>query len=178
MNEEIVVKQKRPKRSEQMQPQLEKGEVSRYLRHALVSFNLPPIDISDIEQVKGRCEWYFNQCIEDDVRPAVAGLCNALGISRLTFYKWSIGEDRRNTHMAYIGRVKNILEELMEGYMQNGKINPVSGIFLLKNNFGYQDKQEVVLTPNNSLGEEVPPEVLQRKYIEASVGDCDDTEDN
>lgn len=34
--------------------------------------------------------------------------------------------------------------------MQNGKINPVSGIFLGKNNFGYQDKQEMVLTPNTN----------------------------
>ena len=34
--------------------------------------------------------------------------------------------------------------------MQNGKINPVSGIFLGKNNFGYQDKQEMVITPNTN----------------------------
>ena len=40
------------------------------------------------------------------------------------------------------------MEDLWENYMQNGKINPVSGIFLGKNNFGYQDKQEMVLTPN------------------------------
>ena len=42
------------------------------------------------------------------------------------------------------------MEILWENYMQNGKINPVSGIFLGKNNFGYQDKQEMVLTPNNN----------------------------
>lgn len=32
--------------------------------------------------------------------------------------------------------------------MQNGKINPVAGIFLGKNNYGYQDKTEYVITPN------------------------------
>ena len=42
------------------------------------------------------------------------------------------------------------MEILWENYMQNGKINPVSGIFLGKNNFGYQDKQEMVLTPNTN----------------------------
>ena len=42
------------------------------------------------------------------------------------------------------------MELLWENYMQNGKINPVSGIFLGKNNFGYQDKQEMVLTPNTN----------------------------
>ena len=39
--------------------------------------------------------------------------------------------------------------------MLNGKINPVSGIFLSKNLFyGYADKQEFVLTPNSGLPEE------------------------
>lgn len=34
--------------------------------------------------------------------------------------------------------------------MQNGKINPVSGIFLLKNaNLGYRDQTDIVVTPNN-----------------------------
>lgn len=33
------------------------------------------------------------------------------------------------------------------------------------------DKQEVVLTPNNPLGTETPPEELQKKYIEAAS--CD-----
>ena len=47
-----------------MQPHLEKGEVSRYIKHALTGFNLPPIDVSDIEQVKERCQWYFNNCLE------------------------------------------------------------------------------------------------------------------
>jgi hypothetical protein len=43
-----------------------------------------------------------------------------------------------------------MMENLWENYMQNGKINPVSGIFLGKNNFGYQDKQEMVITPNTN----------------------------
>ena len=53
--------------------------------------------------------------------------------------------------------------------MQNGKINPVSGIFLMKNNFGYADKQEVVLTPNNPLGDTTPVAELEEKYLESVV---------
>ena len=55
----------------------------------------------------------------------------------------------------------------MEDYMQNGKINPVSGIFLMKNNFGYADKQEVVLTPNNPLGEQKSTDELEQRYLES-----------
>lgn len=54
--------------------------------------------------------------------------------------------------------------------MQTGKINPVSGIFLMKNNFGYADKQEVVLTPNNPLGDQTTNEELEQRYLE-SVAD-------
>ena len=61
--------------------------------------------------------------------------------------------------------------------MQNGKINPVSGIFLMKNNFGYQDKSEVVLTPNNPLGETIDKRTLEEKYLDAlPSGDAEGAE--
>ena len=63
----------------------------------------------------------------------------------------------------------------MVDYMQNGKINPVSGIFLMKNNFGYADKQEVIVTPNNPLGDTKDTKELQEAYIEGSI--VDETED-
>ena len=41
---------------------VEAGDNSRFLRHALATYNLPPIDISDPQQGKGRLDWYFNHC--------------------------------------------------------------------------------------------------------------------
>ncbi len=177
MSQEMVKKQSRPKRSEMLQVQCEKGEMGQYIRHALESFNLPPIDISDINQIQERCQWYFNHCIDGEMRPGVAGLCNALGINRTTFYRWCVGAERSLTHMEYMNRVKNALEDLMETYMQTGKINPVSGIFLLKNNFGYQDKQEVILTPNSQKDDYTSMEELQQRYLEATAGDYDGLDD-
>jgi hypothetical protein len=58
------------------------------------------------------------------------------------------------------------LEALWEDYMQNGKINPVSGIFLGKNNFGYSDKQEYVLTPNTGEIEQRNVAEIEAKYAE------------
>ena len=61
--------------------------------------------------------------------------------------------------------------------MQNGKINPVSGIFLMKNNFGYKDQSEVVLTPNNPLGEATDRSTLEQKYLDAlPSGDAEGAE--
>ena len=55
------------------------------------------------------------------------------------------------------------MEILWENYMQNGKINPVSGIFLGKNNFGYQDKQEMVLTPNTNNEPDYDVEAIKKR---------------
>ena len=57
-----------------------------------------------------------------------------------------------------------LLENLWESYMNSGKINPVSGIFLGKNNFGYQDKTEYVVTPNTQR-DEYDPEDIRRRYL-------------
>lgn len=73
-----------------------------------------------------------------------------------------------------IKKAYQILNMQMENYMQNGKINPVAGIFLMKNNMGYQDKSEMVLTPNNPLGDQANPEELQQKYLEAAGMEIDD----
>ena len=41
---------------------MEPGENSRFVRHALVSWNMPPIDISDPKQVEQRIGEYFEYC--------------------------------------------------------------------------------------------------------------------
>ncbi len=134
---------------------IQAGDNSKYLRHALATLNLPPIDISSSEQVSERLGWYFNHCADNDMKPTVNGMCNSLGIHRDTLHCWRTGEYREGTHQAIILKAYRVLEELWEDYMLNGKINPVSGIFLSKNLFyGYADKQEFVLTPKTGLSEE------------------------
>ena len=51
--------------------------------------------------------------------------------------------------------------------MQNGKVNPVAGIFLGKNNYGYQDKTEYVLTPNAQQDSDYSADEIRQRYIAA-----------
>lgn len=155
--------------------QTDKGDNSKYLRHALATMGMPPIDIANAKQVEERINWYFVHCAEDDMKPSVNGLCNALGIHRDTLHTWRTGEYRSDSHQAVVLRAYRLLEELWEDYMQNGKINPVSGIFLAKNMFvGYSDKQEVVLTPNQSQLSSVDVETIEAKYAELPDVDGED----
>ena len=110
--------------------------------------------------------WYFQHCMENDMKPGVTGLCNALGISRMTFNNWEQGRKvTRGEQTKLMQKAKGIIEEMMEQYMMNGKINPVSGIFLMKNNFeGYYDRQDVVLSPGSPLDPEKNKEELEKQY--------------
>lgn len=144
---------------------LEPGDNSRYLRHALANLNMPPIDISDPKQVEDRLDWYFMHCCDNDMKPTVTGFCNALGISRVTLMTWKNGDYREDTHQAIILKAYRVMEELWENYMLNGKINPVSGIFLGKNQFQYSDKQEYVLTPNTGV-KDIDVTTIEAKYAE------------
>ena len=159
------------RKKDYLMPKTQKGDNSRYLKHALESVNLPPIDIRDAKAVEERVKWYFNHCIDNDMKPGVTGLCNALGISRMTFNNWEQGRKiTRGEHTVIMQRAKNIIEEIMEQYMMNGKINPVSGIFLMKNNFdGYYDRQDLVVTPNSPLDPEKDREELERKYSDNDI---------
>ena len=60
-----------------------------------------------------------------------------------------------------------VLESLWNDWMQSGKINPASGIFIGKNMFGYKDVQDVVVTPNNPLDNGASPAEIADKYKDA-----------
>ena len=165
-SKDVVPRKKREDLSARWTEGLEPGDNSRFLQHALVIRNQPPINIADPEQVRERIDWYFEHCFGSDMKPTVTGFCNSLKISRQTLLDWKRGTFRAGTHQAMILEAYSVLETLWEEYMQNGKINPVSGIFLGKNNFSYLDKQEHVITPNVNEIQEVDKATIEAKYAE------------
>lgn len=141
------------------------GDNTKFLSHAMTIMKMSSIDLANPVQVQQRIGDYFQLCADNDMKPSVKGLSNALKISRTTLWEWKQGNYRSGSHQAIILEAYDALEALWEDYMQNGKINPVSGIFLGKNNFGYSDKQEYVLTPNSPAAQ-VDPATLEAKYAD------------
>lgn len=144
---------------------VEPGDNTKFLTHAMKVRALPRIDTSDPVQVEDRINEYLTMCAVDDVKPSVKGFLNALRIAKSTLWEWKQGNYRSGTHQAIIVEAYDLLEALWEDYMLNGKINPVSGIFLGKNNFGYTDKQEYIVTPNTQT-EAVDVATIEAKYAE------------
>lgn len=172
-------KRKRPDRTEACSVHTEPGDNAKYLRHSMTIFEWPDVDMKEPEQVKQRVSMYFALCEQDDMKPSVAGMALAFGVERNTLWRWANGVESQylpTESRNLIKKAYQLLNSQMENYMQNGKINPVAGIFLMKNNMGYQDKQEVVLTPNSQMGDSATPEELQQRYIEATVGDYEESD--
>lgn len=165
-----AVKQKRHRNRPDLQnfgeEYVQPGDNARYLRHALVSLDLPPIDISDPKQVEQRIRDYFQYCIDNDRKPNMIGLANWIGVSRETVNTWKRGDYRAETHSDVIKKALDVLEELWMDYMLNGKANPASLIFLGKNLWQYKDQSDIIVTPNNPL-DSADPETARKKYLDA-----------
>ena len=170
---------KRPGRTDAMTPKTEPGDNRRYLAHSMAMFDWLDVDMKEPEQVRERIGQYLDLCAKDDMKPSVAGLALAFGVDRKTIWAWANGVDSAylpTESRNFIKKVYQLLNAQMEDYAQNGKINPVAAIFLMKNHFGYVDKQEMVLTPNQQLGDQVSPEDLQRKYLGDTAGDYESSD--
>lgn len=146
--------------------ELPEGDNNKYTTFALAIMQLPKIDYRDPKQLQTRVIEYFQLCADHDMKPGVAAVGLAIGLDRRRL--WEIRSGTKNVAIPQeckdiINSVYDSLEVLWEGYMTSGKINPVSGIFLGKNNFGYADKQEYVVTPN-AMSQETPVEVIEAKY--------------
>lgn len=142
------------------------GDNSRFIRHALASWNLPPIDISDPKQVEQRIGEYFQYCADNDRKPQIVGIANWLGVSRDTINSWKRGEYRSDTHSDIIKKAINIIEEMWGDFLLSGKINPVAAIFLMKNFLQYSDTQQIVVTPNNPM-QGLDADAARKRLIEA-----------
>ena len=171
---EVVKKKPRGKNiGETLAPITEPGDNQKYINVSMQLFNLPSIDLKNPEQVQARLNEYFKIQYDADLKPTVAGMAMALGIDRRRLWEIRSGnyhtnkwlEDLPTSVKDSIKKAYDFMENLWENYMQNGKINPVSGIFLGKNNFGYQDKTEYVVTPNVQNDSDYSKEDIMSRYL-------------
>ena len=156
------------------EPDVEDGDNANFLSVSMKLFNLPKVDLHNPDEVEDRLNQYFQIYYEADLKPTVAGMAMALGIDRRRLWEIKNGVVDRNQDLPTLTRdlVKKayfILENQWESYMQQGKINPVSGIFLGKNNFGYRDQQEMVLTPNTNNEPDYDVEAIKKRLSAPDV---------
>lgn len=163
--------------------QLQEGDNAKFMEVQIALMNMPNIDMENAEEVSKRLSDYFALYTSRDMKPTVAGMAVALNGHNRTWL-WAVTHDQpiggRGNEPTLRPDVTNaikkayfLLENLWETYMNSGKVNPVAGIFLGKNNYGYQDKTEYVLTPNQNQEQNYDADSIKQRYLEDS-GNSDD----
>ena len=92
------------------------------------------------QETERRIEDYFSLCEQSGLRPGVESLCLALHVSRTTLFRWCNGDDCSPYKQELIQSAKAFIAAFIEQALVSGQINPVSGIFLMKNWLNYKDK--------------------------------------
>ena len=156
--------------------QTEPGDNTKIVLTNMKFFSMPAIDLHDPVAVQERLVEYFQIYGEADLKPTVAGMGMALGLDRRRLWEIKTGnyvnvggyKDLPPETVDLVKKAYEILETSMEAYANAGKINPVMAIFMMKNHFGYQDKTEYVLTPNQKTENDYDAEDIRKRYLSDS----------
>ena len=126
------------------------NERMRIMKHNMQLYSLGRIsDPNNPEILNTRVCDYFTICTQNEMIPSVAGFALSLGIDRATLWTWISGTRQTIKNPQCVDILKNVYNYLNAQYedlMNSGKINPVAGIFLMKNNMGYKDQTDHVVT--------------------------------
>jgi len=139
----------------------------------LVSFMLAitptePLDHNDVEEMERRFMNYLRMCAEWDMKVGNQAAYLAIGINKDLVFEWGNRQLTNPKRTEFVKKVQQICGMYREGLMQDGKVNPVTGIFWQKNYDGMKDQTEMVLTPNSPMGEQKSAEALRQKYLESA----------
>lgn len=147
----------------QVPPDIEPSALSAQIADLAELRSLP--DVKTNEEIKERLDYFFQWCSKKQIRPTVSLMSLALHRSRQAL--WA-AQQRGGELGLIIDDAKRVLEALTEQWLLNGKTNPVSGIFILKSQFGYRDVISVEnTTPAQPTAQMTPEEVARQ--IEADI---------
>lgn len=144
----------------------------RALALARAVYELPPIDLADEAAVEARLFEYLDLCDRHGCRPLVSGLANAYGITRNQLTSVGRGDKHilctklTDKSRSAIEKSYNLFEQIWESELSDEKGNPVKWIFLAKNNFGYRDQTEQVVTRREEKPALTSPDEVNKKYAE------------
>ena len=150
----------------------EPGEVAKLVAFHMEFADVERADFKETSDVRQHIDFYLQKCAEYDMRPTVVGLANCLCIDRVELYRLYSG-NYRNGKPPYgaseetiqlLKKTYSFIAENLEVGMQNGKVNPVSAMFLLKNHLGYTDTNEVVIKRSEDSENVIDVSEIRKRY--------------
>jgi len=117
-----------------------------------------PRMFKSVEELQQKIDAYFVRCKLEDEVPCVTGLALALGCDRKTLLKYS----KRPEFVPTIKRARLRCESEIEQRLVGNKLNPSSGIFNLKANYGWIEEFNF-----NNKNDNTNHNTYSQEYIDA-----------
>lgn len=136
-----------------------------------------PYAFSDLEVLEKEMSEFFDLCSDKQVVPTITNLALWLGVDRDTIYNHA-----NNSNSPFFGIMKNCinyLHSVMQSGTVDGKINPVTYIFISKNDYGMRDDKNITVTPttgDNTINNQATMSALQKQLEEENVPNATFTE--
>ena len=156
---------------------LKPGDNTRYTGIMLEIKSWGEVDTSDVQALQERFWKFVEFCGQADIRVTNMLAYFALGINKDTAGDWKHGRTRTPELSRFIKGVQDFCASYRELLGADGKLNPVTLIWWQKNYDGFVDKQEIVVSPNNPLGDVTSPEEIKKRLDEGIPEDIIDVED-
>lgn len=106
-----------------------------------------PLKFTNLEKLQQDIDNYFKECDEQKRPYTITGLAYALDTSRRTLLDYEYKDDEFS-HT--IKKAKDKVEQYAEEKLYSGA-NTTGVIFSLKNNYNWQDKQEIEATVDSNV---------------------------
>ena len=142
--------------------------MAKCISNNLAFFNVGLKPVKSDEELCERLNYFFAECERTQQLPTIEKMANCLGYHRQTLFDWESGVNKGfSADTSYIiKKAKQILAGIDAELAQEGKIQPVVYMFRSKNFYSMVDKQDIVVTPNNPLGDSSDPSTIAQKYAE------------
>lgn len=160
-----VVKRKRGSQSASLEKNntATPDDISRMLSDCYNWYQIGENRVKTDQECADRLNQFFQHCIAHNEIPTVEKMCLALGHDRKEIWKWQEMGSKGVVRSDMIKKAKGILHSLDGQMAVEGKINALVYFFRQKNYFGMTDQQEIVITPNNPLGETSNPDEISKR---------------
>ena len=143
-----------------------KEEIAQIVRNSYKWFNRKIVKSDD--ECADRLNEFFEECGKTGEIPTVEKMCLALGTTRTTVWEWEQGLHCSSVRTNMIKKAKQILSNIDAELVLGRKIPETTYIFRSKNFYGMKDVQDLVLTPNQPLGDSPDQKQLEDR-ISGSV---------
>lgn len=146
-----------------------KEELNTLTRNALDTFMLSintNVDLHNTQSVQDAIIKYFQQCANNGLRPGNLGLYAALGMSKQDVNNVITGKSKSKASLECIDLIKKAIRAIgafREGLALEGKINPVTYIFMGKNYDGLEDQTRIDITATRGQDPNMTPEQVARQ---------------